>query len=72
MPEEYRIRIDSHRHVHMIPAVLRGVCRTLEASGHETERLRWPVERMGVYFDTPRVWPYIRLENLLKVLILKL
>lgn len=72
LPEDYRIRIDSHRHVHMIPAVLRGICRALEASGRETEHLRWPVERMGVYVGAPRTWPYIRLENLLKVIMLKL
>ena len=72
MPAEYRIRIDSHRHVHMIPAVFRGVLRALKESGRETEHLRWPVERPGVYIRTPRVWPYIRPENLLKAAVLKL
>ena len=72
MPEEYRIRIDSHRHVHLIPAVFRGVCRALQESGRETEHLRWPVERVSVYLRLPRVWPYIRPENMLKVILLRL
>ena len=72
MPEEYRVRIDSHRHVHLIPAVFRGVCRALQESGRETEHLRWPVERVSVYLRLPRVWPYIRPENMLKVILLKL
>ena len=72
MPDEYRIRIDSHRHVHMLPAVLRGMCRAVKESGHELEHLRWPVERIGIYVGAPRTWPYIRPDNLLKVIMLKL
>ena len=72
LPEDYRIRIDSHRHVHMIPAVFRGVCLALEASGRRVEHMRWPVEALGVYIRTPRVWRYLRPQNLLKAVTLKL
>ncbi|MCR5136528.1 MAG: ChbG/HpnK family deacetylase [Oscillospiraceae bacterium] len=72
LPEDYCILIDSHRHVHMIPAVFRGVCQTLEASGRRVEQLRWPVEALGVYIRTPRVWRYFRPQNLLKAVMLKL
>ena len=72
LPEDYRIRFDSHRHVHMIPAVFRGVWLALEASGRRIEHLRWPVETPGVYIRTPRVWRYFRPQNLLKAVTLKL
>lgn len=70
MPPEYAIRIDSHRHFHMIPAVCRAMCRALQDCGREVAYIRFPVEQLSVYALTPGVWRYIKPVNLLKVLVL--
>lgn len=70
MDQDYRIRIDSHRHMHMIPTVCRGMCRALRESGRQVENIRYPVERIGIYITTPSVWRYISPVNVLKVIVL--
>lgn len=72
LPEDYAIRIDSHRHFHMIPAVFRGLCRALKENERKVSYVRFPAEYLRIYVSTPAVWRYIRPVNLLKVLILKM
>ena len=69
---DYKLRIDSHVHYHMIPAVFRALCRACAASGLEVEYIRYPTELLTAYLRTPSVWPYIRPVNLLKTLVLKI
>lgn len=70
MPKEYRIRIDSHQHIHMIPAVFRGMCKALKKIDREVEYIRFPVENICLYIRTPGVWKHIRLINVIKALVL--
>ena len=64
----WRIRIDSHRHFHMIPAVLSGMCLALADSGRHVDHIRFSRERLSLYSrsGTGR----IPLANLVKVLVL--
>lgn len=72
LEKDYKIRIDSHLHYHMIPSVFRGLCKALKASGSEVEYIRYPVEKLLVYVKVPGVWKYIRPVNVAKIILLKL
>lgn len=71
LPQEYKLRIDSHRHYHMIPAVFDGICAACMQSGREVEYLRIPNEQMRIYIHTPRLLKYIKPVNLIKICVLK-
>jgi len=43
------VRIDSHRHYHMIPAVFRALYEITEENGIEVDYVRWPVEPIALY-----------------------
>ena len=72
LPDDYEIRVDSHRHFHMIPAVFRALCRALADTDRKVSYIRFPSEPVHIYLTTPAVWPFIQPANLLKVLVLKL
>lgn len=65
--KNYKIRIDSHRHYHMIPGIFKAMCRALKDSGHEIEYIRYPEEVIGIYIKSPSVWRHIPFVNLIKV-----
>lgn len=67
-----RLRIDSHLHCHMIPAVFHGLkdaCRQLHV---DVEYVRWPVEPLLPYLRHRNVWRCIPPVNLVKNLLLHL
>lgn len=70
MPEGYRLRVDSHRHYHLIPAVMRGLVKALKRTGKEVEYLRLPMEDLSLYVKVPGLWRKIRGLSLFKALIL--
>ena len=70
LPIDYKIRIDSHRHYHMIPVVLRGLCRAIEKTGKEVEYFRIPVEDFGLYVHEPKLWKNISILSIVKALVL--
>ncbi len=72
LPEDYEIRVDSHRHFHMIPAVFNALCLALKDTGRKVSYIRFPSEQAQVYLSTPAAWPFIQGVNLIKVLVLNL
>ena len=72
MPADYKIRIDSHVHVHMIPGVFLAMCRALRDSGREVEHIRFSAETFSIYVKTPQIWKYIRPINIVKASLTKL
>ena len=72
LPDGYKIRIDSHRHYNMIPAVFEAVCAECKKSGRQMEYLRFPLERLSVYLLHPGLYKYIRPVNVIKILVLKI
>lgn len=70
MDDNYKIRIDSHVHCHMIPVVFRALCNALSRSGHEIEYIRFPTESIWIYLRCPSIWKHIKLINMAKVLFL--
>lgn len=71
LSNNYKIRIDSHVHYHMIPAVFRGMCKALKQSGYDVEYIRYPDEKLSIYLRAPKVWRYIRPVNVVKMILLK-
>ena len=69
--DDYKIRIDSHVHYHMIPAVFRGLCRALSSCNCEIEYIRVPDERLSIYLTAPGVWKYIRPVNFAKMVLVR-
>ncbi len=72
LPDDYKIRIDSHRHYHMIPAVFEAVCAECKKSGRQIEYIRFPLERLSIYLLHPGLYKYIRPVNVIKILVLKI
>ncbi len=70
MPEGYKLRIDSHRHYHMIPSVMRGLVAAIERTGLEVEYLRLPMERFSLYLSQPGLWPRISIVSVIKAIVL--
>ena len=50
-----RLRIDSHQHFHMIPAVFDALVRAVEASGCTVEYIRIPAEPLAPYLRSRAV-----------------
>ena len=71
MPSDYKIRVDGHVHVHMIPGVFLAICRALRDSGHEVEHIRFSAETISIYLKTPQIWKFILPINIVKTLITK-
>jgi len=71
MPPDYKIRIDSHVHVHMIPGIFLAMCRALRDSGREVEHIRFSAETFSIYLKTPQIWKYIRPINIVKASLTK-
>lgn len=72
LPDEYKIRIDSHIHYHMIPAVFCGFCRALMKTGREVEYIRYPVEKISVYLLNPDLLKDILPVNFIKMFVLNI
>ena len=70
MPEGYKLRVDSHRHYHMIPSVMRGLVDAIERTGLDVEYLRLPMERFSLYLSQPGLWPRISVVSIIKALVL--
>lgn len=70
LPADYKIRIDSHIHYHMIPGVFNGMCKALSLCGHEVEYIRFPSEVLRIYTKSPSVWRHIHPVNIIKMLLL--
>ncbi|WP_026506633.1 ChbG/HpnK family deacetylase [Butyrivibrio sp. MC2013] len=71
MPEGYKLRIDSHRHYHMIPGVTKGIVRAIDRIGVPVEYYRLPIEDFGLYIKEPRLWKNISPLSVVKAMILK-
>ncbi len=71
LPPAYKIRIDSHLHVHMIPGVFHAMCRALRDSGREVDHIRFSTETFSVYLKTPQIWRFIRPINIVKASLTK-
>lgn len=60
------IRIDSHRHYHMIPAVFSGICDACREQKLTVAYVRWPAEPLSPYLMHREVWAEIPFQNLMK------
>ena len=70
LPEDYKLRLDSHRHYHMIPRVFRGLLKAAFRTGREIEYIRFPMESPGLYLSIPRLWSRISPLSIIKALVL--
>jgi len=71
LPDDYKIRIDSHRHYHMVPAIFAGMCMACQKTGREIAYIRFPAERFSIYFCNPKLWRHIKPVNIIKILVLR-
>lgn len=69
--DDYRIRIDSHIHYHMIPVVFKAMCQAINECDREVEYIRYPNEKFSLYFKSFAI-SKVRLINIIKALLLKL
>ncbi|ANE22497.1 hypothetical protein AAY81_04450 [Denitrobacterium detoxificans] len=60
------LRIDSHQHFHLIPAVFDALLRAVESRGCTIAFLRIPAEPVLPFLKTPRVWLRIPAINWVK------
>lgn len=70
MGDNYRLRIDSHMHCHMIPAIFDVLGDLCTNSGTDIEYIRWPVEPVCLYLKNISACKKIKLTNLMKVLVI--
>ena len=70
LPSDYILRLDSHRHYHMVPAVLRGVCKAAKRTNRDIEYIRLPMEKLSLYLADPALWPRISPLSIVKALVL--
>ena len=70
MPKDYKLRIDSHRHYHMIPCVCRGLCDAIDKTGVEVEYFRVPMESFILYFSEPGLLGRIQPLSVVKAIVL--
>lgn len=70
MPDDYKLRLDSHRHYHAIPAIFRGVCKAAERTHREIQYIRLPIESFRLYLGKPSLWPRIQPLSIIKALVL--
>ena len=70
LPDDYKLRLDSHRHYHMIPAIFRGVCRAAKKTHREIEYVRLPIEDFRLYLSNPSLWARIQPLSIVKALVL--
>lgn len=70
MPDNYKLRVDSHRHYHLIPAVMRGLIGAIEETGAKVEYFRLPVEDLKLYLRAPKIWKRINCLSLFKTFVL--
>ena len=66
---EYKLRIDSHQHPHMLPVVFEALKEAL--ADEEIEYLRIADEPLGPFLKQPSLYKTYSFSNLLKNLILK-
>ncbi|MBO6147998.1 MAG: ChbG/HpnK family deacetylase [Lachnospiraceae bacterium] len=70
MGDGYRLRIDSHQHYHIIPAVWRALISSSRDLGLEIEEIRIPVEPFMPFITHPNSWRYISFSGIVKSLLL--
>ena len=70
LPDDYKLRIDSHRHYHMIPCVLRGLVKAMDKTGREVEYFRTPCEKAFIYLLEPRLWVKLSPLSIVKAIVL--
>lgn len=61
-----RLRVDSHQHFHLIPAVFAGLLAAVQDEGCTLEHLRIPAEPLGPYLKAPEVCKRVTPVNLVK------
>ncbi len=65
-----RLRVDSHQHTHMIPAVFRGLLSAVRSEGCTLEHVRIPAERLQPYMQARGVRANVPPVNVVKNLLL--
>lgn len=71
LPKGVDFCIDSHQHVHMIPAIFRVLLQVLEEEGIRCGHMRIPAEPLLPYITTPSLYLTYRPVNLIKQWVLK-
>ncbi len=65
-----RLRVDSHQHFHMIPAVFDGLLAAVADEGCTLEYLRVPAEPLGPYLKVPTIRRVVPPVNVVKNVLL--
>lgn len=60
------LRLDSHQHFHLIPAVFEGVLAAVEEEGCTLEYLRIPAEPLSPYLKAPGTRRHVSAVNIVK------
>ena len=71
LPETYQLRVDSHEHCHMIPAIFMCLCQLLDEKKIDVEYIRWPIEPIGPLLTSVHEWRNIKSINILKRIVLR-
>lgn len=69
-PEGTVFGVDSHQHVHMIPAIFRAVLDAVKDSGVQIEKIRFPAEPILPFVKHPSIWFTYSPVNIVKNLLL--
>ena len=72
LPKDMPFCIDSHQHIHMIPAVFKALIRVLKDENINLDYLRIPAEPILPYIKTPSLYFTYSAVNIVKQLLLKL
>lgn len=65
-----QLRVDSHQHFHLIPAVFEGLLAAVEDEGCTLEYLRIPAESLAPYMNVSAVRKQVPLVNVVKNVLL--
>ncbi|MBR0164460.1 MAG: ChbG/HpnK family deacetylase [Lachnospiraceae bacterium] len=70
LPDDYALRIDGHRHYHMIPAVFEAVYMAAQKTGRKTAYVRIPRDPWRIFLLHPRLLRHTRPLDIVKNLVL--
>ena len=70
LPSDYKLRIDSHMHCHMIPLVFEVICELFADKPDALEHLRWSVENISPIIGDFKAIKQIPIKNMIKQIVI--
>ena len=72
MPPDYKIRIDSHQHTHMIPLVFKSIMELIQEEKYKAEYIRVAKEQLWPFIKHGELWKTYSVANIIKNLLLNI